>query len=111
HSFLNGQRSEVKFNDAALGYLQMEYNALRTKVLQYHFFKGNEYYSSKIQRLKVQIRHNRNLIGIAKRELALSGIELENNKEKFLVDKKLFQSQVTSRIDFLKAENEFVREQ
>jgi hypothetical protein len=111
YSFLNGQSKEVKFNDETLGYLQLEYNALRKNVVEYQFFKDNEYYSAKIQRLKDQIQHNDNLIKIAKRELALDVIEFKNNEEKFNVDKKLFESQVTSRTDFLKAENEFVKQQ
>jgi hypothetical protein len=111
YSFLNNKTSEVTFSNDALGYLQIDYNALRKKVVEYQFFRGNSYYSLKIDRLRDQIKHNNNLIGIAKKELTLNSIELKNNEEKFKVDQKLFESQVTSRIDFLKAENEFVKEQ
>lgn len=110
-SFLDGKTHKVKFYDVEFGYIQSDYNILRKKVVEFQFFRGNEYYTAKVKRLKQQIKHNENLVAIAREELTLNGVALKNSEEKFRVDKKLFDSNVTAKVDFLAAENDFVKQQ
>lgn len=113
NAYMDGKVNSIDFleNDKPIGYLQQDYNALKKKLIEYEFFRNNEYYNSKIKRLTQQITYNQNLISIAKKELSLNSVELKNNEEKFKVDQKLYDSQVLSRVDYLKAENEFVKQQ
>jgi multidrug efflux pump subunit AcrA (membrane-fusion protein) len=112
YSFLekDGEPTDFAQTTMPLGYLQVDYNALSKKINEYHFFKNNEYYTSKIKALKDQMIYTANLKKIADTQLVLNNAELTNNEEKFKVQKGLFESQVISRLDFLDSENTFIKQ-
>ena len=111
--FLSDEKGGVDFlaTSLAFGYLQAEFNSLTKKMEEYQFFKTNRYNHSKVKDLKEQIAHLNKLAKIAERKLQLNRSLLANSEEKFYVDKKLLDAQVVSRLEYIKAENDFIRQQ
>ena len=98
---------ETKYS---FGYLQEQYNNLVKKLADYNYFIAHQNYSEKINELKKQIHHYEALSRITESQLVLNTKGLKNNTEKFNVDKVLYDSGIISRLDYLKAENEFIRQ-
>lgn len=101
---------EISETDHSFGYLQKEYNDLVTKLGNYNYFTAHENHSARINELQKQIRQYRALRDITQSQLALNTKALKNNTEKFNIDKGLYDSGVISRLDYLKTENEFIKQ-
>ena len=101
---------KVPETNHSFGYLQKEYNDLVTKLEDYNYFTRHENYSARVNELQKQIRHYEALEKITQSQLVLNTKALKNNAEKFNIDKGLYDSGVISRLDYLKTENEFIKQ-
>lgn len=101
---------EVMETNHSFGFLQEEYNDLLRKLGDYNYFTIHENYSARIDGLKNQIRHYEALRKITQSQLMLNTRGLRNNAEKFNIDKVLYDSGVISRMDYLRTENEFIKQ-
>lgn len=96
--------------DHSFGYLQDEYNDLVRKLANYNYFTTHQNHSARINELQKQIQHYQALRDITESQLTLNTRALKNNTEKFNIDKGLYDSGVISRLDYLKTENEFIKQ-
>lgn len=101
---------EISETDHSFGHLQDEYNDLVRKLGNYNYFTTHENHSERINELQKQIRHYKALRNITQSQLALNTKALKNNAEKFNIDKGLYDSGVIARLDYLKTENEFIKQ-
>ena len=91
---------EVSETDHSFGHLQDEYNDLIRKLGNYNYFATHENHSARINEMQKQIRHYQVLRNITESQLALNTRALNNNTEKFGIDKGLYDSGFISRLDY-----------
>lgn len=91
------------------GDIQAEVNALTTACINYHRLVSDGYLPQRLSLLNREINEYRQLVTVNEQQSAINADELANAEKKYRIDQRLFNEKLSSKVEFLGVENEYLR--
>ena len=110
-TYLRSSSLKVTFPPDTLtfGDLQTEYNSLLKNYVDAERLRGDQIYAERKKTIQNQIINYQKIIKSNERQIEVNIEEFKNAEYKYLIDKKLYQDRVYSKLEFLGFENTFLQ--
>ena len=111
HGLTISFKDEIEFieTDFVFGAVQNDYNELVRSVSDYQLSLNNNQFEKRRAILRKQISNYRKLDKISDRQLSYADDNLKKAEDKFLSNKKLYEQNVISKVEFYNQEREFTQ--